>query len=212
MMVKLSNKLNIVVINIFYITYLSRFLPYIFLRCLKKILITGGPGTGKTSLFNSLISDGYVGFKEISREVINSFKKKGVDQLFLTNPLLFSDLLIESRISQFNDSNKNKKENVIFDRGIPDVLAYLDFKKIQYDQHYIIACKKHRYDIVFILRPWKDIFVNDNERYESFEESLQIDKYIYNTYKNLKYNIIDIPNMSITKRKDFVINTIKSYV
>jgi predicted ATPase len=178
----------------------------------KKILITGGPGTGKTSLFNSLISDGYVGFKEISREVINSFKKKGVDQLFLTNPLLFSDLLIESRISQFNDSNKNKKENVFFDRGIPDVLAYLDFKKIQYDQHYKIACKKHRYDIVFILRPWKDIFVNDNERYESFEESLQIDKYIYNTYKNLKYNIIEIPNMSITERKDFVINTIKSYV
>jgi predicted ATPase len=178
----------------------------------KKILITGGPGTGKTSLFNSLINDGFVGYEEKSREVISSFKKKGVNQLFLTNPLLFSDLLIESRISQFNHSNKNKEENVFFDRGIPDVLAYLDFKKMKYDQHYIIACKKHRYDLVFILRPWEDIFVNDNERYESFEESLQIDKYIYNTYKNLKYNIIEIPNMSITKRKDFVINTIKSYV
>ena len=178
----------------------------------KKILITGGPGTGKTSLFNSLISSGYVGFEEKSREVINSFKKKGIDQLFLTNPLLFSELLLESRISQFSDSNKNKLENVFFDRGIPDVLAYLDFKKMKYDQQYIIACKKYRYDLVFILRPWKDIFVNDNERYESFEESLQIDKYIYKTYKNLKYNIIEIPNVSITKRKDFVINTINSYV
>ena len=67
----------------------------------KKILITGGPGTGKTSLFNSLISDGFVGFEEKSREVINSYKKKGIDQLFLTNPLLFSDLLLESRINQF---------------------------------------------------------------------------------------------------------------
>jgi predicted ATPase len=150
--------------------------------------------------------------KKFQEKLLIVLKKKVVDQLFLTNPLLFSDLLIESRISQFNDSNKNKKENVIFYRGIPDVLAYLDFKKIQYDQHYKIACKKHRYDIVFILRPWKDIFVNDNERYESFEESIQIDKYIYNTYKNLKYNIIEIPNMSITERKDFVINTIKSYV
>ena len=93
----------------------------------KKILITGGPGTGKTSLFSSLISDGYVGFKEISREVINSFKKKGVDQLFLTNPLLFSDLLIESRISQFNDSNKNKKE--IQDTGLKKNFIFYDSYK-----------------------------------------------------------------------------------
>ena len=37
-------------------------------------------------------------------------------------------------------------------------------------------------------------------------------EYINYNSINLKYNIIEIPNMSITKRKDFVINTIKSYV
>lgn len=178
----------------------------------KKILITGGPGTGKTSLFNSLITDGFVGFEEKSREVINSYKKKGIDQLFLTNPLLFSDLLLESRINQFTDSNKIEIENVFFDRGIPDVVAYLDFKKMKYEQQYITACEKYRYDVVFILRPWKDIFVNDKERYESFEELLEIDKYIYKTYTNFKYNIVEIPNMSIIKRKDFIINNIKKYV
>ena len=178
----------------------------------RKIALIGGPSTGKTTLINALKSDGYHCMEEISRQVTIDAQEKGIDQLFLTNPLLFSELLLESRISQFSDSNKNKLENVFFDRGIPDVLAYLDFKKMKYDQQYIIACNKYRYDLVFILRPWKDIFVNDNERYESFEESVQIDKYIYKTYKNLKYNIIEIPNMSITERKDFVINTIKKYV
>ena len=129
----------------------------------KKILITGGPGTGKTSLFKSLISDGFVGFEEKSREVITTYKKKGIDQLFLTNPLLFSDLLLESRVNQFVDSDKIKETNVFFDRGIPDVIAYLDFKKMKYGQQYSNACKNYRYDTVFILRPWKDIFVNDKD-------------------------------------------------
>ncbi|MDG1682026.1 MAG: ATPase [Flavobacteriales bacterium] len=178
----------------------------------KKILITGGPGTGKTSLFKSLISDGFVGFEEKSREVTTTYKKKGIDQLFLTNPLLFSDLLLESRVNQFVDSDKIKETNVFFDRGIPDVIAYLDFKKMKYGQQYSNACKNYRYDTVFILRPWKDIFVNDKERYESFEESLEIDKYIYKTYTNLKYSVVEIPHMSIVKRKEFVINKIKKYV
>ena len=127
-----------------------------------------------------------------------------------------------SNILSINSNNENKHsafiviiieiENVFFDRGIPDVVAYLDFKKMKYDKQYITACEKYRYDVVFILRPWKDIFVNDKERYESFEESLEIDKYIYKTYTNFKYNIVEIPNMSIIKRKDFIINNIKNDV
>ncbi|MDA9357099.1 ATP-binding protein [Flavobacteriaceae bacterium] len=174
----------------------------------KKILITGGPGTGKTALISKLISDGFIGFEEKSREIISSYKKKGIDQLFLTNPLLFSDLLLESRINQYLDSVKIENENVFFDRGIPDIVAYLDFKHMKYNQKYIDACENHKYDLVFILRPWKEIFVNDKQRYESFEESLEIDKFIYKTYKNLKYNIVEIPKISIKERMNFIIDKI----
>ncbi|MDB0043619.1 ATP-binding protein, partial [Flavobacteriaceae bacterium] len=49
----------------------------------KKILITGGPGTGKTELINELENQGFNCEKEISREITESEQKKGVDQFFL---------------------------------------------------------------------------------------------------------------------------------
>ncbi|MDB9712965.1 ATP-binding protein, partial [Flavobacteriaceae bacterium] len=112
------------------------------------------------------------------------------------------------RINQYLDSVKIENENVFFDRGIPDIVAYLDFKHMKYNQKYIDACENHKYDLVFILRPWKEIFVNDKQRYESFEESLEIDKFIYKTYKNLKYNIVEIPKISIKERMNFIIDKI----
>ncbi|MGB5418614.1 AAA family ATPase, partial [Algibacter sp.] len=50
----------------------------------KKIVITGGPGTGKSTLVNELINRGHICLEEISRQVILDAKKQGIDQLFLT--------------------------------------------------------------------------------------------------------------------------------
>ena len=174
----------------------------------KKILITGGPGTGKTVLINELISKGFICFEEKSREITSSYKKKGVNQLFLSKPLLFSELLLNSRIEQYLDSNNIKNDEVFFDRGIPDVIAYLDFKEISYGEKFLNACKKHKYDIVFMLRPWEEIYINDTQRYESYKELVKIDNFIYNTYTSLNYKITEIPKTSIKNRLEFILKII----
>ena len=176
----------------------------------KKILITGGPGTGKTALINKLISKGYTCFEEKSREITLSYKKKGIDQLFLSKPLLFSELLLDSRINQYLESKITKVDQVFFDRGIPDVLAYLDFKKTKYEEKFLNACKDYKYDIVFILRPWEEIFINDKERYENFQELVEIDKCLYKTYTKLNYKVIEIPKASINERMDFILQFINN--
>ena len=62
---------------------------------LKKeiIVITGGPGTGKTTIIDAFIEQGYACFPEISRQITLEAKKEGIEQLFLERPLLFSELL-----------------------------------------------------------------------------------------------------------------------
>ena len=58
--------------------------------------------------------------------------KKGIQQLFLSDPLLFSNLLFEGREHQFKQAQQNNAHWVFFDRGIPDVYAYLDYSKASY--------------------------------------------------------------------------------
>ena len=41
-----------------------------------KIVITGGPGTGKTSIINKLEDIGHTVFHESSREIIQKYKKR----------------------------------------------------------------------------------------------------------------------------------------
>ena len=76
------------------------------------IVIIGGPGSGKTSIINELISRGYCCYPEISREVTLKAKADGIDQLFLTNPILFSEMLLEGRVNQFKNAQKEAQEVV----------------------------------------------------------------------------------------------------
>lgn len=175
----------------------------------KKIVITGGPGTGKSSIINELIKRGFFCLEEISRQVTLDARKDGIEQLFLTKPLLFSELLLKGRTKQFNQANSSDKEVVFFDRGIPDIVAYMDYIGDTYPQEFINACQNYVYDQVFILAPWQEIFKSDSERYENFEQAIQIHENLLNTYKNYGYNLIDVPFGSIESRTDFIIDFIK---
>ena len=59
---------------------------------------------------------------------------------------------------------------------------------------------------VFIFKPWKKIYISDNERYENFTESLEIDSYLQKVYEDLGYSPIEVPFNSIEKRTEFILN------
>jgi len=174
----------------------------------QKIVITGGPGTGKSSIITELIKRGYTCFEEISREVTIKAQKEGIDQLFLSNPLLFSELLLKGRLQQFKNSENLNSNIIFFDRGIPDVLAYMDFIGNAYPKNFIDIAKKSVYNNVFILKPWQEIYKSDNERYESFEQSKEIYKHLLNGYKSFGYNPINVPFGTIKERTDFILTKI----
>ena len=77
------------------------------------IVLIGGPSSGKSTLINALITKGYACLPEISREIINKAQKEGIDQLFLEQPLLFSEMLLEGRKNQYLEA-KNHTDNVVF--------------------------------------------------------------------------------------------------
>ena len=175
----------------------------------KKIAITGGPGTGKTSIINLLIERDFICFEEISRQITLQARKDGIEQLFLTDPLLFSKKLLQGRIKQYNDASEQDTSVVFLDRGIPDVLAYMDFIGDDYPDEFEDACKTHIYDTVFILPPWEAIFTSDSERYEDFNQAKTIHHHLVNTYTRFGYDLLDVPFGTIEERVNFIQETLE---
>lgn len=174
----------------------------------RKIVITGGPGTGKSSIIDELKRRGYICFDEISRQVTLDARENGVEQLFLEQPLLFSQRLLNGRAKQFEEASNHTNTSVFLDRGLPDVLAYMNYFGSDYPENFSNVCQNNIYDAVFILAPWHEIFQSDSVRYESFEQSELIHAHLLNTYKSFNYHLIDIPFDTIKKRADFILDSL----
>lgn len=174
----------------------------------KKIALIGGPATGKTTLINALKTRGYYCMDEISRQVTLDAQKNGIEQLFLEDPIWFSKQLLESRKKQFIEAQNSDEPVVFFDRGLPDIVAYLDYIKSDYGQEFITVCEFYKYDKIFILPPWKAIYKTDNERYESFDQLLEIHEFLKKWYSKFGYEIIEVHIGSIQERIKFILNRI----
>src|SRR6476620_2497870 len=182
------------------------FAPY-FEKVQKEIIvIIGGPGTGKTTIIDELIQRGYCCYPEISREVTMEAKKQGIEQLFLENPLLFSELLLEGRKKQFNNALAEPHQYVFLDRGIPDVLAYMHYIGDSYPAFFDAACREHTYTKIFILPPWEEIYVSDDERYENYEQAKLIFSHLTETYEHYGYKLIEVPKDDVDGRIAFILS------
>ncbi len=175
----------------------------------SKNLLIGGPSTGKSSVLKALKKRGFLCLPEISREVTLEARQLGIEHLFLDDPLKFSEMLLKGRIKQFEIASESQQEQVFIDRGIPDVTAYMDQFNERYPDEFKQANQNFRYDHVFFFPVWKDIYVQDNERFEDLELALNLERALIKTYENLGYNLIKIPRTSVEKRVDFILNTLK---
>lgn len=164
---------------------------------MKRILLIGGPGSGKTTLIQAIEKKGITVHHEISREITLKAREHGVEQLFLEDPLAFSNELLQRRIQQFQDSQNGIN---FYDRGIPDVPAYHKFTGDPIPESYLAACNNYRYDLVFFLPPWKEIYQSDNERYESYDQAVAIGKTLTDFYQSQNYEVVAVPKLPVDQR------------
>jgi predicted ATPase len=176
------------------------------------VVIIGGPGSGKTTLIESLREKGYCCYPEISREVIHEARKQGIEQLFLENPLLFSELLLEGRKKQYQSAIEETHDTVFIDRGIPDVLAYMHYIGDAYPAGFDQACRDHRYTSIFVLPPWEEIYVSDDARYENFEQSKLIHRHLCETYGSFGYKLLEVPTGTVEDRVTFVLENLNNRI
>jgi predicted ATPase len=173
-----------------------------------KYIITGGPGSGKTSIIETLSRLGYTTFPEVSRTLIRQQMLLEQGVLPWKNMNEFARLALTKMRQQYRDACGENRV-CFFDRGIPDIIGYLHFSGLELSPEVSEATVVHRYaPVVFVCPPWDEIYVNDPERPQTFEDALGLYHHIRNAYETLQYRIIEVPKDVVSVRTEFILDVV----
>ncbi len=175
---------------------------------MQRIILTGGPGFGKTTILNLLQIKGYNIFDEVARIVIKEELNLGSDVLPWKNLDAFSKKVLPLQIINHGKALPGLN---FYDRGIPDIAAYQIHGKQSLFKELEEAIAQHRYhEKVFVTPPWAEIYGNDNERKESFEKACDIHFQLTKTYSNFDYLIIEVPQLKPEERVKFILENLNA--
>lgn len=169
----------------------------------RRLIITGGPGTGKSTLLEHLKQRGFSVFEEVSRRLIQEQHQLPNPALPWTNLPRFAELCLEQMMIQHAQALPQHVN--FYDRAIPDIIAYLHNGKVAIPAMYEQVLQEKAYEkLVFFAPPWPQIYVNDQERPQKYEESLRISTLLRETYEQLGFQLVVLPKVSCEKRVAFV--------
>lgn len=173
-----------------------------------KYIITGGPGAGKTTLLQALHNQGFNTAAEASRQIIREEAVKESNCLPWVNLSCFAPKVL-ARMVQLYQSAGPATQTTFFDRGIPDIMAYLQAANEPVAEIYYHTLEKHPYHpTVFIAPPWPEIYVNDSERWQTFAEAETLYQAIKQTYQSLQYTTVELPKAPVAERVKFILSYI----
>lgn len=174
--------------------------------------ITGSPSSGKTTLIKALKEKGYITVPEIARRIIQEQQKIKGEIVPWKNKNQYKEVMVNESIKSFYDNHKKGFENdpIFFDRGFLDSFCYTELIGSVITNEMNFYGNNLRYNKnVFMLKPWKEIYCNDSQRKQNWEEAVLTYKKLSDIYHRYHYNIIELPNTTVKKRVEFITNFIE---
>lgn len=142
---------------------------------------------------------------EAGRAVIQEQIAIGGTALPWADRSAFVERMLSEDIRSYREAEKLNGPASFFDRGVPDVLGYLRLADVPVPPHVEQAAHTFRYNNrVFIAPPWQEIFVQDTERKQTWEEAEATYHVMINVYSELGYELIPLPLTPVPERVQFV--------
>lgn len=174
-------------------------------------VLTGGPGSGKTAVLNELARLGFLTIPEVARAIIQKQQMTGGDATHTGNRSAFCDLMLEQSIADYHKMQK-EETRVFFDRGIPDLYGYASAFCREINTDIINAVTQFRYNkTAFIFPPWQEIYENDRERQQDFQEAIYTYSSLKDAFLTCGYTLIEVPKLSIAERANFILQGTLGY-
>jgi predicted ATPase len=174
----------------------------------RFFVLTGGPGSGKSTLIDALAAAGHACSGEAGRGIIRDQVAIGGAALPWDDRRMFAETMLCWDMRSHREA-RARRGTVFFDRGVPDVMGYLRLVGEAVPAHVTRATELFRYNAtVFVAPPWPAIFTQDSERRQDFDEAVRTYEVLAATYRDCGYSLVELPRADVAQRAAFVLAAI----
>ena len=173
---------------------------------MARVIITGGPGAGKTSLLAELSTLGYETVEESARTIIA--ERLAVGSTPRPDPSAFAHEIVRRDVEKYLRQSQTS-DWVFFDRGLVEAVAMLhEVSPLSSTQLAAMLSARSFHPTVFILPPWEDIYTQDAERDQSFAEAVAVHAKVVQWYGRCGYVLKEVPRLPVSQRAQFVLHAL----
>jgi len=174
---------------------------------MSLVIITGAPGAGKTTLLLALQARGHTIVGDSARTIIQDRRRRGLSPRPSASEFTRETLRMDIENYVHHAATPG---HVFFDRSVLDALCSLDRVAPLNESELNMWLSTYQYcPKVFVLPPWKAIYVNDDERDHTFEHAEWVNSVTQEWYRRFdRYQLIEVPKASVAKRCTYVLQAL----
>jgi predicted ATPase len=175
----------------------------------RFVVVTGGPGAGKSTLLDHLRRQGFACAPEGARAIIREQVGISGRALPWLDPELFAETMLCWDIRSYRQATEGEPRPVFFDRGVVDLVGYFQLLGRPVPPHMHAAAQAFRYHRrVFVAPPWPEIYEQDSERKQTFDEAERAYVSCVAVYREYEYDLVTLPRTTVEERARFVLDAL----
>jgi len=168
----------------------------------RRAVVTGAPGSGKSTLLAEVARHGVATGPEVARAILQF---PGGMEMRAQRPGDFAMAMLEAQLASWERAGAAGGP-ILFDRGFADIAGFLRLEGLAMPSEVDRACRECRYEgPVFHAPPWREIYRQDAERIQTWEEAVESDAVVIGAWREYGYNAITLPLADPATRAAFVL-------
>lgn len=173
---------------------------------MTRVIVTGGPGVGKTTLPKKLEALGYATETESARALIRERLAAGLPPR--PGRRAFAAEVLRRDQAKYQLS-LGRATTTFFDRSAVEAVGMAqEAGAISAAEVTVLLSALKFHPTVFILPPWQDIYVNDAERDHDYAHCVAVHNELARWYAACGYHLHEVPRLRPAERAAHVLRAL----